>query len=160
MKKYILTAIIFLLTGFVASTVIFFCKAPSMMLLENQSRMDFNKTVDSLEQSAKNHGWSVPTVHNLQKSMEKAGYEVNEIKVLALCNPEHAVKILMGDEERIVSNMMPCRVAVYVKSDGKTYISRMHSKRMSCGMGKHVRTTMKQAFLEMEEIISGLVIND
>jgi uncharacterized protein (DUF302 family) len=157
MKKYFLTAIIFLVIGFVTATLILICQGPSMMMLEDQSRFDFEKTVTGLEDLAKDHGWSVPTVHNLQKSMEKAGHEVNEVKVFALCNPNHAINILQGDAERVVSSMMPCRVAVYVKSDGKTYISRMNSKLMSKGMNKNVRSTMKSAFTEMEEILSKLV---
>jgi len=92
--------------------------------------------------------------------MEKAGHEVNKVKVFALCNPNHAIQILQGDEERIVTSMMPCRVAVYVKKDGKTYLSRMNSKLMSKGMNKNVRLTMKSAFEEMEEIISRLVITE
>ena len=160
MKKYLLTAITFLVIGFVAATLILLLKGPSMMMLEDQSRFDFEKTVSGLEDIAKAHGWSVPTVHNLQKSMEKAGHEVNEVKVFALCNPNHAINILQGDEERVVSSMMPCRVAVYVKADGKTYISRMNSKMMSKGMNKNVRLTMKSAFMEMEEILSKLVITD
>ena len=71
-----------------------------------------------------------------------------------------AINILQGDEERVVSSMMPCRVAVYVKADGKTYISRMNSKLMSKGMNGNVRSTMKSAFVEMEEILSKLVINE
>ena len=160
MKKYILTAIIFLVTGFLLATVLIVTRAPSMMLLENQSSMGFEETVATLEKTAKDHGWSIPTIHNLQKSMEKAGYEVNRVKVLALCNPEHAVKILMGDDDRVVANMMPCRVAVYERSDGKTYISRMNSKMMSKGMGRNVKTTMKKAFLDMEDILSNLVITE
>jgi uncharacterized protein (DUF302 family) len=160
MKKNILTAVIFLVIGFVAATLILLLQGPSMMMLEDQSRFDFEKTVSGLEDLAKDRGWSVPTVHNLQKSMEKACHEVSEVKVIALCNPDHAINVLRGDEERVVSSMMPCRVAVYVKADGKTYISRMNSKLMSKGMNKNVRLTMKSAFLEMEEILSKLVITE
>jgi uncharacterized protein (DUF302 family) len=157
MKKYILTAVIFLVTGFFLATLILIFKGPSIMMIEDQSRYDFEETVSYLEELAKDHGWSVPTVHDLQNSMAKAGHEVNEVKVLALCNPGYAINILQGEEERIVSSMMPCRVAVYVKADGRTYISRMNSKLMSKGMNKNVRSTMKAAFTEMEEILSNLV---
>ena len=160
MKKYILTALISLVAGFGAATLILFYQGTSMMILENQSRFDFEKTVAGLEDLARDQGWSVPAVHDLQKSMEKAGHDVNEVKVFALCNPDHAVNILQGDEERIVSSMMPCRVAVYVKTDGRTYISRMNSKLMSKGMNRNVRSTMKSAFTEMEEILSRLVITE
>jgi uncharacterized protein (DUF302 family) len=160
MKNYILVSIIFLVTGFLAASLLFIYKAPSVMMLEDQSSHGFIETVTNLEKTAKDHGWSVPTIHDLQKSMKKAGKDVREVRVFALCNPDHAVNILKGDEERVVSSMMPCRVAVYVKSDGKTYISRMNSKLMSKGMSSNVRSTMKSAFLEMEEILSGLIITD
>jgi uncharacterized protein (DUF302 family) len=160
MKKYMLTAITFLVIGFITATLILLLKGPSMMMLEDQSRFGFKKTVSGLEDIAKARGWSVPTIHNLQNSMKKAGHEVNEVKVFALCNPDHAINILQGDEERIVSSMMPCRVAVYVKADGKTYISRMNSKLMTKGMNGNVRSTMKSAFDEMEEILSKLIINE
>lgn len=160
MKKHIVTAIIFLATGFIAAMIIIIFLGPNIMMIEDQSRFDFEKTVSGLEDLAKDRGWSVPTVHNLQKSMEKAGHEVNEVKVFALCNPHHAINILQGDEERVVSSMMPCRVAVYVKEDGKTYLSRMNSKLMSKGMNKNIRVTMKSAFEEMEEIISKLIITE
>jgi uncharacterized protein (DUF302 family) len=160
MKKYIVTAIICLAAGFMAAMLIIIYQGPDMMMMEDQSRFDFERTVSGLEDLAKDRGWSVPTVHNLQKSMEKAGHDVQEVKVIALCNPDHAINILQGDEERVVSSMMPCRVAVYVKKDGKTYLSRMNSKLMSRGMNKNVRITMKSAFDEMEEIISKLVITE
>ena len=76
MKKNILTAIIFLVTGFLAALLIIIFQGPNLMMLEDQSRFDFEKTVSGLEDLAKDRGWSVPTVHNLQKSMEKAGHEV------------------------------------------------------------------------------------
>lgn len=160
MKKYFVTALISLATGFLAAMLIIIYQGPDLMMIEDQSRFDFEKTVSGLEDLAEDHGWSVPTVHNLQNSMKKAGHEVNEVKVFALCNPKHAIHILQGDEERVVSSMMPCRVAVYVKDDGKTYLSRMNSKLMSKGMNKNVRMTMKSAFEEMEEIISKLVITE
>lgn len=160
MKKYIVTALISLVTGFLVAALIFIYQGPSMMMIEDQSRFDFEKTVARLEDLAKVRGWSVPTVHNLQNSMTKAGYEVKEVKVFALCNPDHAINILQGDEERLVSSMMPCRVAVYVKEDGNTYISRMNSKLMSKGMNQNVRSTMTSAFNEMEEILSKLVVEN
>jgi uncharacterized protein (DUF302 family) len=160
MKKYVSTAFIFLVTGFLAAMLIFIYLSPSMMMLEDESRFDFEKTVAGLEDLAKDQGWSVPTVHNLQQSMRKAGHDVKEVKVFALCKPDHAIHILRGNEERVVSSMMPCRVAVYVKEDGKTYVSRMNSKLMSKGMNRNVRTTMKSAFNEMEEILSKIVVTD
>ncbi|MFC2116086.1 DUF302 domain-containing protein [Bacteroidota bacterium] len=131
-------------------------KAP--MMLESESRFDFETTVTTIEQSATANGWSIPTVHDLQKSLAKAGKEINKVKVFAICNPEHSVKILAGDDERIYSNMMPCRVSVYTKSDGKTYVSRLNIPKISKGMPKNVKSVMKIAYRDMEDILAGIII--
>ncbi len=157
MKKYHITNLVFLLAGFALAIFIWINNAPSWMMLENQSRYKFEETILNLEQSAVKAGWSVPVVHDLQKSLAKFGKETREVRVFALCNPDHAEVILSGDDERIVSSMMPCRVAVYIKSDGNTYISRMNSRLMSRGMQKQVRNVMGEAFLDMEEILAPII---
>ncbi len=154
MKKKILAFLISAVTGCIAGALLVIFVFSPPMILENESRYDFETTLTTVEQSAKGAGWSIPAVHDLQASMAKAGKEVNQVKVFALCNPEHAVKILAGDEERIYSNMMPCRISVYTKSNGKTYISRMNIPKMTKGMPANVRSTMKA----IENILSGILL--
>ena len=159
MKKRIIAFIISLISGCIAGAVIVTLLSSPKMMLENESRYDFETTLTTVEQSATAAGWSIPTVHDLQKSMALAGKEVKQVKVFALCNPEHAVKILAGDEERIYSNMMPCRISVYTKSDGKTYISRLNIPKVSKGMPKIPRAAMKAAYKDMEAILSGIIVD-
>lgn len=158
MKKKILAFLISAITGCIAgAAIVIFVFQPPVML-ENESRYDFETTLTTVEQSAKGAGWSIPAIHDLQASMAKAGKEVNQVKVFALCNPEYAVKILAGDAERINSPMLPCRISVYTKSDGKTYISRMNIPKMTRGMPPNVRSTMKAAYKDMEKFLSGILI--
>jgi uncharacterized protein (DUF302 family) len=158
MKKRILTLTISILSGVIAGALLVTFLVKPQMMLENESRYDFETTLTTVEQSVKAAGWSIPTVHDLQKSMAKAGKEVNKVQVFALCSPEHAVKILAGDEERIYSNMMPCRVSVYTKSNGKTYISRLNIPGITKGMPANAKEAMKGAYRDMEEILSGILI--
>ena len=159
MKKRIIAYLIVIISGAIAGALVFTLFLAPKMMLESESRYDFETTLTTVEQSAKAAGWSIPTVHDLQKSMEKAGKEVNQVKVFELCNPEHGVRILAGDEERIYSNMLPCRVSVYTKSDGKTYLSRLNIPRMTKGMLPEVKSAMKAAYKEMEGILSGIVVD-
>lgn len=159
MKKTILTILISLVAGIIAGVLLLTLVLKPKMMLENESRYDFETTLTTVEQSATGAGWQIPAVHDLQASMAKAGKEVNQVKVFALCNPEHAVKILAGDDERIYSNMMPCRVSVYTKSDGKTYISRMNIPPMTRGMPANVKSVMKTTYKEMEDVLSGIVLD-
>ncbi len=159
MKKKILAFFISIVTGAIAGAlaVILIFKPP--MMLENESRYDFETTLTTVEQSAKGAGWSIPVVHDLQASMAKAGKEVNQVKVFALCNPEYGVQVLGGDEERAFSPMLPCRLSVYTKSDGKTYISRMNMPAVSRKMPANVRTVMKKAYKDLEKILSGIIVD-
>jgi uncharacterized protein (DUF302 family) len=160
MKKSLISKVIYLLAGFSIAVFIYLNNASSWMMLENESRFNFEKTIIEFEESAKQAGWSVPTSHDLQQSLAKSGKEVGKVQVFALCNPDHAEVILKGDNERIVSSMMPCRVAVYVKANGKTYVSRMNSRLMSKGMHKNVSRAMKAAFNDMEDILSEIIISN
>jgi uncharacterized protein (DUF302 family) len=157
MKKNAIIYLILVFLGFVLGILLVNLVTSRGMMIESESRYDFETTLNTIEQSATAAGWTVPIVHDLQKSLAKAGKEVNQVKVFALCNPEYAVGILTGDEERIFSNMMPCRVSVYMKSDGKTYISRVNIPKISRGMPQPARSAMRGAYRDMEKILSGIV---
>jgi uncharacterized protein (DUF302 family) len=158
MKKKILAFTISIISGAIAGAILITVLVRPQMMLENESRYDFETTLTTVEQSITAAGWSVPAVHDLQKSLAKAGKEVNQVKVFALCNPEHAVKILRGDDERLYSSMMPCRIAVYTKSDGKTYISRLNIPGASRGMPGNVKSVMREAYKDVEDILSGILV--
>ena len=61
------------------------------------------------------------------------------------------------DDERIVSIFMPCRISVYEKSDGKTYISRLDGVNLSAMFGGIIEEVMTAANAEMENMISPLL---
>jgi uncharacterized protein (DUF302 family) len=85
--------------------------------------------------------------------MKKYGKDVRPVKVFELCHPDHAGKILAADSERIVSVLMPCRVAVYERADGKTYVSRMNSGMMAGMMGGLIADVMADAASDNEKIL-------
>ena len=128
-----------------------------MMLKENKSKHDFQTTMAEIEKSVEGYGWKIPHVNDLQATLHKFGKEVRQVKVYEICQPDHAYKILSQDDERIVSNLMPCRVAVYEKSDGSVYISRMNAGLMAKPMGKLIRTTMSDAARETEMILEPVI---
>ena len=86
--------------------------------------------------------------------MEKHGKKVLPVKVFSICHPNHSSKILEKDNERIVSTMMPCRISVYEKSDGKTYISRINATVLASSMGGIIEQVMTDSANEVEEIIA------
>jgi uncharacterized protein (DUF302 family) len=126
----------------------------SEMLIENLSPFGFDETVERVSKSIVNKEWRMPALHDLQGILKNSGKEVLPVKVFEICHPKHSGRILEKDDERIVSSLMPCRISVYMKSDGKTYISRLNAGEIAAGMGGVIATVMKDAFEEMEEIIN------
>ncbi|MFP4555467.1 MAG: DUF302 domain-containing protein [Bacteroidales bacterium] len=157
MKKSLLFLGSGILAGFIITLIIMFLSAQSMMLKESESKYSFEKSVELFEQSALENGWSIPTVHDMQKTMNKFDKDVLNAKVFELCHPDHAYEILSRDRERIVMSMMPCRIAIYEKSDGKTYISWMNTGLMGSMMKGVVPEVMKAASVESAEIVEPLL---
>ncbi len=153
MKKTILSGLIGLVLGAFLMGYIMYAMAPGMMMMEDESKFEFAETATKLEQSIKDNGWSTPAVHDLKKTMTKFGYDVKEARVYEICHPSHASKILLADDDRIVASLMPCRIAIYEKNDGKTYISRMNSGLMAQMMSDLVIEVMGDASRESEEIM-------
>jgi uncharacterized protein (DUF302 family) len=159
MKTMITGLIIGLLAGIIIGIIIVFFASPSLMLKESKSKFDFEKTISELQISIDDKGWKTPYIHDLQATMKKFGNDVRQVKVFDICNPDHAFKILSRSDERIVSNLMPCRIAVYEKEDGSVWLSRMNSGLIAKPMGKTIRETMSLAASDTEEIINKVISN-
>ncbi len=157
MKRTLLFGLVGLLVGAFFTMLVLFLSAQSIMLKESESKYSFEKSVEMFEQSAIESGWSIPTVHDMQKTMKKFDKVILKAKVFELCHPDHAYEILSRDKERIVMSMMPCRIAIYEKSDGKTYISWMNTGLMGSMMKGIVPKVMKMASAESEEIVAPLL---
>lgn len=64
----------------------------------------------------------------LEKSVKKhGGPDVLPVRLINICQAQHAGKILSDDTARRASVLMPCTIAVYQKKDGKTYIGTMNA---------------------------------
>ncbi len=155
-KQNILFVLGGLIAGILLTSLLAYKSAPGMMLKEAESNYNFETSVEVFEQTAKDMGWKIPTVHDMKETMSVNGYEVNSMKVFELCHPDHAYEILSLDEERIVSNMMPCRVSIYEKSDGKTYVSWMNTSMMGNMMGGVIADVMGIASADSEKMISSI----
>ena len=154
MKKGFLFVVIGFVAGMLLMAGIVALSMPKMMLIEDVSKFDFDTTFEMINKSVEEHNWKIPVVHDLQKTMAKFGKSVRPVKVIELCHPDHAGKILKANDERIVSSLMPCRVAIYEKEDGKTYLSRMNSGLMSSMMGGLIAEVMADAAEENEVILT------
>lgn len=146
-----------LLLGFVIGALVVWWPSGlgihTFMVVESKSPMGYEDTVESIRQATIAKGWKIPTVHRLDKSMKKFGYDILPVAVIELCHPVHAVKILQDDDARLVSSFMPCRVSVYETSNGDVTISRMNSALMSNIFPTNISKVMARATSEVEDIL-------
>lgn len=125
-------------------------------VIEQSSKYNFDKTVDLLIAEAERREWKVPAVHDLQQSLAKSGKTVKPVKVIEICKPAYSGQMLELNDERIMSVMMPCRISVYVKDDGKTYMALVDGGEMAAGQPGKIASVMKAASDETFEIVKSV----
>ena len=131
-----------------------------LMMIEDQSLYDFDETVERFREEIDAAGWGILNYHDMQEVKAGHGFEVMNVKVFDLCSAEYSYNILRLDDERIVSPMMPCRISIYEKNDGNTYISRMNSPLVARFFGGEINETMQIAAAETEEVIEKLITGE
>ena len=127
---------------------------PVKIIIEQASKFSFDETINKLTKEAENHGWKVPFVHDLQQSLAKSGTSVRPVKVIEICKPQYSGKMLELSDERIISVMMPCRISVYEKEDGKTYVSLINIDKLSADLPSNIAAVMKEASDDTLNIVS------
>lgn len=126
-------------------------------IIEQLSPYDFDRTVELLTEAAVRKEWQVPALHDLQLSLAKSGKAVKSVKVIEICKPQYSGQMLERNDERIVSVMMPCRISVYLKDDGKTYVALLNGSALSAEMPENVRNVMTSSSDEVFEIVESVI---
>jgi len=125
----------------------------SKFVIEQSSKFGFDRTVEILVAESERREWKVPAVHDLQQSLAKSGKEVKPVKVIEICKPAYSGQMLELNDERIMSVMMPCRISVYLKDDGITYVSLLNGSMMAAGQPATIASVMQAASDETFEIV-------
>lgn len=122
-------------------------------IFEKVSLFGFNETVELLITAATDREWGNPATHDLQNSLAKAGKTVRPVKVIEVCKPAYSGAMLEKSDERIVSVMMPCRISVYEKIDGKIYVATVNVKSFTVGQNENIQKVMTEAADEIDVIV-------
>lgn len=138
MKKIVIGIVI----GSLMVAASMFIAMPKMMLVERISPYGYDETVRLIETAVTNGNWVISRTMDMQKSLAKHGKTVGNVSVIKICEANHAANILQDDDAMFVSVMMPCSIAVYDKSDGRTYVSTMNAGLMGRMFGGTVAKVM------------------
>jgi len=129
----------------------------NQLIIEHESPYDVPTTVEKLISVAALKDWQNPATHNLQQSLYKSGKHVNPVQVVEICKSDYSGHMLEGSDERIVSVMMPCRISVYEKEDGKTYVALLNMGAMSEGLTPTAAKAIRSASDESFEIVKSVI---
>lgn len=77
-----------------------------------------NEAIQSLEDSLKKEGFGVLWKFDIKEKLQEKGLEFDkEFKVLEVCNPQEAQRVL--NENEMAGYFLPCKIVVY-QSNGET----------------------------------------
>ncbi len=141
----------------VAALILSSCSMSKMMFLEDESKYEFNKTAVELKLVLEKNGWQVTEKRDMKEHYAQFGYETRDIVTFEICKPKGAVDILTEDKYTRMVPFMPMRVAIYKKSDGKIYISRLKLKMMGKMNTGVVKKVMKVGAIDLEKAVKELI---
>jgi len=85
------------------------------------SRKSVDQAATDLEAAVLRHGFGVLHQYDLKKTLASKGVDLaNECRILEVCNPRQAARVLATDMGMNIA--LPCRISVY-DDGGKTFIA-------------------------------------
>jgi uncharacterized protein (DUF302 family) len=131
---------------------------PGLMITIHPSKLSVDETVAGLEKAALDRKWKVPKIYDIQKTLQDSGFsDMTPLKILSICQPAHAYNILQDDKDKIVTAIMPCRMAVYQGKDGKAYIAEMNMGLMTKMFGGNIARIMGKVAIEEKEMVEPFI---
>ena len=117
---------------------------PSMMFTERQSQFDMEETIARIQQNIQQtgNGWELSGLRNPARAIQRDGGNVLPVMMVEACSTKYSKPILNDDTVRYLSILMPCKITVYKKNDGKTYIGTMNAGLMGKMIGPLVGEVM------------------
>ncbi len=89
-----------------------------------KSSKTFDEAVDAVTAAAPEHGFKVQYTHDLAAALTKKGFPRESLKIIEVCNAEHASAVL--EREVKVALMLPCPIVVY-EENGEVFISTVRA---------------------------------
>ena len=156
-KTFVFGAIV----GFLAMGAAVWIAMPRMMINVHKSPYGFDETVAAVEAAvAGQEGWKVAKTFDIQKNIVDAGHaEMTKVKIVTLCNPHYANRILSADSDKVVTTMMPLGIGVYETADGSVYMSEMNVGLMGMMFGGTIADVMGDASTDIARMMSSVTGN-
>jgi uncharacterized protein (DUF302 family) len=129
--------------------------AGSLMFEERVSPFTVEETVARIQQNvqAAGNGWALFGLRYPTRPVEAEGVSVLPVMAIEACSPKYSGPILKDDKVRFLSLLMPCKISVYKKSDGKVYIATMNAGMIGKLFGPLVAETMEHVVADQKQFL-------
>ncbi len=129
--------------------------AGSMMFSEIPSPFSVEETTARIQQNiqAAGNGWSISGLRNPAKPVEAEGGNVLPVLLIEACSTKYSGPILKMDKVRFLSLLMPCKISVYKKNDGKVYIGILNAGLIAKLFGSEVGAIMEQVVVDQKSFL-------
>ncbi len=118
-----------------------------------ETAKSFEQASADLEAAVKRHGFGVLHVHDLGTTLRSKGVAFSEqCKVLEVCNPSQAAKVLSIDMR--LNMALPCRISVFT-GDSKTRIGLIKPTAVLSALSQDA--ALVQTAKEVEEAIVQMI---
>ncbi len=125
-----------------------------MMIVTVKSKLPVEDAIRRIEEEAPRYGWGVAHIYDMDETLAEKGYKgLKRVRIVSLCKPEYAYRILSRQEDRKIAAAMPCRIAIYEDDNGESYISKFNIKLMGRMFGGIVGDVMGEVAKEEEAIL-------
>lgn len=146
--------------GFIAGVaflgVVAWNMAGSLMFNERVSPFGMEETIARIQANIQGvgNGWALSGLRNPQRAVQSAGGNVLPVMMVEACSALYSKPILKEDSTRILSILMPCKISVYKKEDGKVYIGTMNAGLMGKMFGPMVGEVMGKVAEDQQKFLT------
>lgn len=147
------------LAGFIVGVIVIalggWLMAPSLMFTERASPFGMEETVARIQHNIQKtgNGWALSGLRNPAKAVQTDGGNVLPVMMIEACSTKYSKPILKDDTVRFLSILMPCKISIYKKNDGKVYIGTMNAALMGKLFGPLVGDVMGQVAADQKKFL-------
>ena len=150
-----LKLIIGIVLGAILSVAAIWQAAGSLMFEERESPFTVEETVARIQHNIQvaGNGWALFGLRYPARPVEAEGVSILPVMAIEACSPKYSGPILKDDKTRFLSLLMPCKISVYKKSDGKVYIGTMNAALIGKFFGPLVAETMEHVVADQAKFL-------
>jgi uncharacterized protein (DUF302 family) len=142
--------------GVVLTGVLAWNMAGGLMFNERVSPFGMEETIARIQANvqAVGNGWTLSGLRNPARAVAADGGNVLPVMMVEACSTLYSKPILKDDSTRILSILMPCKISVYKKEDGKVYIGTMNAGLMGKMFGPMVGEVMSKVAEDQKKFLA------